>query len=202
MFVYSLCRQLCPDKLPVQPVERLGDGADGEVLSIKDQPDKVIKLGIIYEHPGRELKEYKQIQQVLDYAMSTHPPAFVRVYEHGYLGTYSRKIVEWRKDFQEFLMYYYIMEKLEKITEDEKKVFHSIVSHEDRGIEKNYSPEKIEEMLQGMERGLDFDTEKVILFCDNLQTSKLSHRDLHPRNIMKDRDGNYKVVDFDRSQLI
>lgn len=123
MFVYSLCRQLCPDKLPVQPVERLGDGADGEVLSIKDQPDKVIKLGIIYEHPGRELKEYKQIQQVLDYAMSTHPPAFVRVYEHGYLGTYSRKIVEWRKDFQEFLMYYYIMEKLEKITEDEKKYF-------------------------------------------------------------------------------
>jgi serine/threonine protein kinase len=201
MFVLSLCRQLCPDKLPVQPEERLGDGADGEILTIEGQPDRVIKLGIIYEHPARELKVYKQIQRVLDYVMIIQPVAFVRVYEHGYLGTYSRKVVEWRKDHQQFLIYYYIMEKLTKLNEDEKKVFHSIISHEDRGINKNYSLEKIGEMLQGMSRGLDFDTDKVILFCQNLQTSQLSHQDLHPRNIMKDAVGNYKLADLDRAQI-
>jgi serine/threonine protein kinase len=201
MFVHSLCRQLCPDKLPVQPAERLGDGADGEVLSIKDQPNRVIKLGIIYEHPSRELKVYEQIQKVLDYAMTTQPPAFVRVYEHGYLGTYNRKVVEWRKDVQEFLMYYYIMERLDKTTEDEKRVFHSIVSHEDRGITKNYSPEKISEMLQGMSRGLDFDAEKVILFCNNLRHAHVLHQDIHVRNIMKNANGDFKLVDFDRAKI-
>jgi serine/threonine protein kinase len=201
MFVLSLCRQLCPDKLPVQPEERLGDGADGEVLTIEGQPDRVIKLGIIYEHPARELKVYKQIQRVLDYAMTTQPAAFVRVYEHGYLGTYSRKVVEWRKDKQEFLIYYYIMEKLNKLNEDEKKVFHSIVSHEDRGIDKNYSLEKINDMLQGMSRGLDFDADKVTLFCQNLHQAHVLHDDIHVRNIMKDATGHYRLVDLDRAQI-
>jgi serine/threonine protein kinase len=200
MYVYSLCRQLCHDKLPVQPVERLGDGADGEVLSIKDQPDKVIKLCVIYDHPARELKEYQQIQQVLDYIMNAQPPAYVRVYKHGYLGTYSRQIykVPNKCEKQEFLLYYYIMEKLYKITEDEKKVFHSIISHEDRGIEKNYSPEKVNEMLQGMSRGLDFDVEKVRVFYYNLRQAHVLHRDLHVRNIMKNATGDFKLVDCDR----
>lgn len=201
MFVLSLCRQLCPDKLPVEPEERLDDGADGEVLTIAGQPDKVIKLGVIYEHPNRELTVYKQVQRVLDYTMTTQPEAFVRVYEHGYLGTYTRKIVEWRKDHQDFLLYYYIMEKLNKISEDEKKVFHTIISHEDRGINKNYSPEKIREMLQGMSRGLDFNADKVILFCQNLQANQVVHEDLHPRNILKNADGNFKLIDLDRCNL-
>jgi len=201
MFVLSLCQQLCPDKLPVQPEERLGAGADGEVLTIQGQPDRVIKLGIIYQHPARELKLYKQIQQVLDHVMTTQPAAFVRVYEHGYLGTYSRKIVEWRKDHQDFLIYYYIMEKLENLNEDEKKVFHSILSHEDREIAKNYSLEKITEMLQGMSQGLDFEIDKVMLFCERLRETLLIHEDLHPRNIMVDSEGNFKLIDLDRCSL-
>jgi hypothetical protein len=201
MLVYPLCQQLCYDKLSVIPLERIGDGADGEVLSVQGQPDRVIKLGIIYDHPSRELKAYQQIQSVLDHVMSIQPIAYVRVYEHGYLGTYSRKIIDHYKDMQEFLMYYYIMEKLEKISEDEKKVFHSILSHEDRGISKNFSVKKIADMLHGMSRGLDFDAEKVILFCNNLRAAKINHQDLHQRNIMKNNDGDYKIVDLDRSQL-
>lgn len=203
MLVHSLCQKLCPDKLPVQPVESLGNGSDGEALTIQGQPDRVIKLSVMYEYPGHELKGYQQIQQVLDYAMTTQPSAYVRIYEHGYLGTYSRQIhVPPRgRAKQDLLLYYYIMEKLFKITEDEKKVFHSIISHEDRGIDKNYSDEKIGEMLQGMSRGLDFDAEKIILFCHRLHEAKIKHQDLHPRNIMKNIDGNYKSIDLDRCSL-
>lgn len=202
MYVLSLCRQFCPEKIPVKTGERLGDGADGEVLEIVDEPNKVIKLGIFYERHDKGFeKYYKQIQRVLDYLMLTNPVAYARVYEHGYLGSYSRKMEHWRTGKQKFIIYYYIMEKLHKTTEDEKKVFHTILSHEDRGIEKNFSPEKIREMLEGMGRGLDFDAEKVSLFCDNIRGAAISHLDIHVRNIMKDDAGNFKLIDLDRIEL-
>src|SRR5277367_1143544 len=145
MYVLSLCRQFCLDKLPVQPDVRLGEGADGEVFSIVGDPNKVIKLGIFYERHDKGMANYyKQIESVLDYLIRTRPDAYAQVYEQGYLGTYSRPMPAWRNGRQDFIMYYYTMEKLQKISEDESKIFHSILSHEDRGIEKNFSSEKIQ----------------------------------------------------------
>lgn len=202
MFVLSLCRQFCPDKLPVQPGIRLGEGADGEVFTIIDDPNRVLKLAVLYERHDRGfLNYYKQIQKSLDYLIAIQPEAYAHVYEQGYLGTYTRKAEHWRSGEQKFIIYYYIMEKLEKTSEDERKVFHSILSHEDRGIEKNFSPEKIQEMLQGMGRGLDFDPEKVRLFCDNIRNAPISHLDIHVRNIMKNDSGDFKLIDLDRIEL-
>lgn len=202
MLVLSLCRQLCPDKIPYLPDVRLGDGADGEVFTISGDPSKVLKLGIFYERHDKGFeKHYQHIQNVLDYLIAYPPAAYARVYEHGYLGTYSRKAEHWRSGEQKFLIYYYTMEKLEKITEDEKKVFHTILSHEDRGIEKNWSPDKIREMLLGMSRGLDFDAEKVTLFCNNIKRAPVSHLDMHVRNIMKNDSGDFKLIDLDRIEL-
>ena len=202
MLVLSLCRQLCPDKIPYQTDTRLGDGADGEVFSILGDPSRVLKLGIFYERHDKGFeKHYKQIQRVLDYLIANPLDAYARVYEHGYLGSYTRKAEHWRSGEQKFIIYYYTMEKLNKITEDEKKVFHTIISHEDRGIEKNFSPDKIREMLQGMSRGLDFDAEKVTLFCNNIGAAPVSHLDIHVRNIMKNDTGDYKLIDLDRIEL-
>lgn len=202
MFVLSLCRQFCPDKVPYPVDVRLGDGADGEVFSIVGVPDKVLKLGVFYERHDKGFeKHYKQIQRALDYLIANQPDAYARVYEHGYLGSYARKAEHWRSGEQKFLIYYYTMEKLNKISEDESRIFHSILSHEDRGIEKNFSPEKIHEMLKGMGRGLDFDVEKVTLFCNNIRSASISHLDIHVRNIMKDNVGNFKLIDLDRIEL-
>lgn len=202
MFVLSLCRQLCPDKIPYQPDIRLGDGADGEVFSLTEDPLKVIKLGIKYEHRDEDLdREYLRITKGLEYLMESNPCSYARVYEYGYLGTFNREISTFRGGKQKFIMYYYTMEKLEKITEDEKKVFHSILSHEDRGIEKKFSPDKFREMLQGMGRGLDFDAEKVTFFCENIKSASVSHLDIHVRNIMKNASGDFKLIDLDRIKL-
>jgi len=202
MFVLSLCNQLCPDKLPVVVGERLGDGSDGEVFTINDQPEKVIKLCVIYDSPARRVKDYhSRIKLILDYMVQNSPEPYAKLYEHGYLGQYRRAFYDSPKKDQPFVIYYYIVEKLEKLTEDEKKVFHTILSHEDRGITKNYTPEKLRETLQGLGRGLDFDAEKVTLFCDNIRKSPVSHLDLHPRNIMKTKGGEFKLIDFDRSIL-
>jgi hypothetical protein len=203
MLVLNLCQQLCPEKIPVKTGARIGSGgADGEVFEILDEPKKVIKMGILYERHDRGLENYfNAIQKGLDYMMTVQPAAYARVYEHGYLGTYSRKMEYWRSGKQSFIIYYYIMEKLRKISEDETKVFHSILSHEDRGIDKNFSSEKVLEMLGGMGRGLDFDVEKVTLFCDNIRGASISHLDIHVRNIMKDDTNDFKLIDLDRIQL-
>jgi thiamine kinase-like enzyme len=93
------------------------------------------------------------------------------------------------------------MEKLFKISEDERKIFHTILSHEDRNIVKNYPLDKVKKMLTGMSYSLDFDYNKVIFFYQNLRDCPLQHLDLHVRNIMKDIDGNFKMIDFDRMKL-
>ena len=102
---------------------------------------------------------------------------------------------------QDFITYYYVMENLSKITEDEKKVFYSLLSHEDRNVKKNYSLSSVIDMLKEMQRGLDFDYNKAFRFYRVLKESKFHHMDLHPRNIMKDTDGNFKLIDFDRVMI-
>lgn len=202
MLVLKLCEQLCPDKIPVVPGLKLGDGADGEVFEIQGEPDKVIKFCVIYDTGNRPIhKTFKQVEDLLDYFTDNPASAYARVYSHGYLGEYSRPI-SWSNKGQAFILHYYVMEKLHKITEDERKVFHSIVSHEDRGIKKNFSPDKIKEMLTGMSVGLDFSVERVMFFCDNFKNTPVSHLDIHVRNIMKDSSGNFKLVDFDRAHFI
>jgi hypothetical protein len=197
MLVLSLCKEYCPDKLLIQTGARLGEGADGEVFSIVGDPLKVIKLGVLYERNDRSLFEcFKQIEGALNYLIESQPEAYARVYHHSNLGTYIRK-----SNGQRFVIYHYIMEKLEKISEDENRIFHSILSHEDRGIEKKFSLGKIDEMLQGMKRALDFDTEKVMLFCNNIHRASMSHLDIHTRNIMKDSTGTFKLIDLDRISL-
>ena len=202
MLVLPLCQHFCPDKVPFQLAECLGDGADGQCFSLQNDPKKVIKLGIVYEyHSGELFKIYNQMDRVLNYLIRTQPAAYAHVYEQEYLGLYSREMPYWHSGKQKFILYYYTMEKLRKISEDESKVFHSILSHEDRGIAKNFSLDKIREMLEGLGRGLDFDAEKVMLFCENINEASVYHLDLHPRNIMIDDSSNYKCIDMDRCEL-
>lgn len=201
MLVLKLCKQFCPEKIPVIPATKLGDGADGEVFEIKDQSDLVIKFCVLYETgPVRVQRSFKNVKKVLEYLQANPLPIYARVISFGMLGQFERETA--RKKPQPFILYYYIMEKLQKITEDERKVFHSIISHEDRGIIKNYPASKIQEMLEGMRTGLDFDMERVTFFCNKLRNVSVVHRDIHVRNIMKDCTGNFKLIDFDRAQLM
>jgi hypothetical protein len=205
VLVLSLCQQLCPEKIPVKTTERLGQGgADGETFAIEKDPNKVIKFSIIYDRFNKTPDTiYQQdILPVLDYLITNKPGICPTIYQHECLGEYSRPMDYWKDGLQKFLIHYYIMEKLFPITEDEKKVFHSIASHEDRGIKKDFSSEKIDETLQGLARGLDFDEKMITLFCTQLRGSSIQFNDLHPRNIMKNNFNQFKIIDFDRCQLL
>jgi serine/threonine protein kinase len=201
MLVLKLLQSHCPEKIPVTITNKLGDGADGEVFEYAEDSNKVIKFGILYETGSIALaRSYKYINKVLSYLVENPSPTYARVYTHEYMAEWSREVA-WKNTAQKYIIYYYIMEKLYKTSEDEKKVFHSILSHEDRGIKKNFSDEKIKEMLRGLSSGLDFDEAKVIFFINNFKKTPIDHFDVHVRNIMKDSDGNFKMIDFDRAEL-
>ena len=192
MNVLNLCKEFCPDKLPINVGVRLGDGSNGECLSIVGDPNMVIKLSILYDYNIGLYKFYEEIRKSINYIIQTKPRAYVNVYEQGYFGTFSRY-----SGGQKFILYYYLMEKLQEISEDEARVFHSILSHEDRLIKKNWSSVKIDKILKSLSTALDFDASMVKLFLEDIKLSNLIHRDLHSRNIMKTISGNFKLIDLD-----
>jgi len=180
-------------------LEEIGSGADGQVFNLSYS--KIIKLSVLYEDSLSLEIAYQSIHDRLQYLIS-HPeenPHFAKLYEFKSLGIYSR--ILYGNLPQRYLLYYYVVEKLLKISEDEKKVFHSLISHEDANRVKKYSIKKAIQILSELSRSLDIDQQKAIFFLKNLRESKLKHLDLHPRNIMKDQLGNFKLIDFDRLQL-
>lgn len=196
MLVLKLCQQNCPDKIPLHLAKKLGDGADGEVFELND---RVIKFCVLYDVIHFDFREaYRRINSVIDYLIHNPSPVYARVHERMYMGEWSRLTIS---GDQKYILYYYIMEKLQKISEDEQKVFHSILSHEDRGIKKNFETQQLKKILSGLQKGLDFDVEKIMFFNDFLRKTPLCHLDIHARNIMKDDQGNFKMIDFDRVNI-
>lgn len=198
MQALSLCQKVCPDKIPVITTTKIGDGADGEVFEIKDYSDRVIKFCVLYQYQYDIDNSFNNIKQVLSFIKNTQPPVCARVYEYDFL---SSSYKDTYKGKQKFILYYYVMEKLQKISDDEKKVFHSILSHEDRGIEKKFSEAKLKKILSGLSMGLDFDENNVKFFYKKIKESGILHHDLHVRNIMKTSCGDFKLIDFDRAEL-
>jgi len=201
MIVLDLIKKLCPEKLPHKLGDPIGSpGADGECFLLADDPTKVIKLSIIYDRfDGTTPSEayWKKISPVLDYIEQSQPTICARVYEYGFLGEYSRPIPTWRDGLQKFAIHYCVMERLNKLTDDERRVFHSLISHENRNAVKDLSPAKVENILAGLSTALDFDAARVRLFLDELRVSSLIHNDMHSRNIMKRDNGNYAFIDLD-----
>lgn len=175
----------------------IGQGADGQCFEIKNDIAKVIKYSIIFNIDDLCKIEdlYQKRSNAFFYLENQKDPAYVCVHTHKFLTKGLRDTVHGK---QEYLIYYYIMDKLNKISDDEKKIFHTILSHEDANKNKNISIFKIKKDLEKISGYLDFSEEQVILFCENIVKSKLIHEDLHVRNIMKDIDGNFKLVDCDR----
>ncbi len=201
MLVWKLCQNSCLSKIDIKPSKKLGDGADGEVFEIENDSDKVIKFCVLYNYENNLEKFYKEISNVINFIKDNNLPSYARVYEHVFLGKYFRELVESSSALSEYILYYYTMEKLYKISDDEKRVFHSVLSHEDSNKIKNYSLPQIKKMLDGMSLGLDFDVGRVMLFCEELKKAPIIHNDLHVRNIMKDKFGNFKLIDFDRCTI-
>lgn len=185
--------------LPFKLGQCLGSGADGVTFELDEQ--RVLKLSVLFNWDDLYDQKIGQITKVFDYMLSNECKAFCKVYDFEILGRYSRSLLNDVNIQQEYILYFYEMEKLTKISEEESKVFHTILSHEDRGLDKKYTLRLLENTLNGLSYSLDFEIHKVLEFYNNLQSSKIEHLDIHPRNIMKNKNGQFFMIDFDRCAL-
>jgi serine/threonine protein kinase len=151
---------------------KIGSGVDGEVFATAN-PNEVVKFSPKFD-----------LTPLVEVASGFHPH-FVKVEDFGVSPDGETCFV--------------VMERLEPLTEDEERLFHSLVSHEDKNITKPVlSPMQLEVVLDGLLVGLFFKKGKVKEFYQRVVLGNLTHKDLAPRNIMKTKGGDYKLIDLDR----
>jgi hypothetical protein len=188
-------RQICFESLPYKFNLLLGKGADGEVYSLHNHPNKVIKICVLYDLHFSIDEDFNRVQSILNELRCTDIHAYVNIHWWGKIYEGYRYTVNAP---QKYILYYYVMDQLSPISEDEYKLFHSLLSHEDRNLIKDFSVPYVNNLLDALNPYLQFDKNKVIQFYLELKDSKLQQTDLHPRNIMKTKSGNYKIIDIDR----
>jgi hypothetical protein len=201
MLTLSLCQKVCPNLIPPNVGESLGDGSDGQVFELTSDINKVIKISLLSCLIGDNLDlEYSRIEKSLHYLKENNDSLYAHLYTYECLGKYSRIIFNDRISLgeeQEYILYSYVMEKCFELSQHEKNIFLSLMDAGDENFIKNCTPAQIKNILTG----LDGDVEKVILFFDNLKKSPLRHLDIHVRNIMKSESGDFKLIDFDQTKL-
>lgn len=168
-------------------------GADGEVY---ESNNIIYKLSIIYDHYHciDFEKKFSSTIEIIQSLVNYPDPAFVSVLKFENLLSGYREAAN---NKQKYHIYCYQMPKLFPLTEDEKKVLHSLISHEDNNIQKTFDVA----LATTLKKHLEFDLDKLVEFSNNISKSKYLHLDMHDRNIMKDMHGNFKLIDLDRITL-
>lgn len=167
----------------------IGGNADGEVFS---SGENVIKFTEIKDSKKNANIKYFNNKKAIEYIIDNDIKHFCKIYDFGLVKVFEN-------DYR--IIYFYLMEKLNPLSDDERKVFHSTISHEDFNKIKNFDEKRINNIVNEMSHFFDFDKQKVTQFINEVQYSNVKHLDIHPRNIMKDNFGNFKFIDFDRIQI-
>lgn len=175
----------------------LGEGADGEVYALQYEPNKVIKYSIIFdiEYSYTTLDKYQQLAKKHQLIQQKKYSCFSKLYQTEMLLCYQRLT---EVGLQEYLIFSAIMEKLFHLSNDEEKVFHTLVTSHLLNVRNKEADLRIAQILRQLSQGLDFSQERLTLFLQQLRDCPIRHTDLEPRNIMKDASGNFKLIDFDR----
>jgi hypothetical protein len=151
--------------------EMLGSGVDGAVYALSDS-DSVVKFCDAFD------------QALLTEIVAGYHPQYVKVLDFG-IG----------EDGTHFI----VMERLLSLSEDEGKVFHSLLSHEDKNaVKKRLSDPELMNVLAGLAKGLEFNADDVAIFYHQVVFGVMTHNDLHTRNIMKTSCGEFKLIDLNR----
>jgi hypothetical protein len=184
MKVFNKCPEF--NKHPVGTF--IAEGADGEAFLSED---KVIKFTIIRDGKDNANNVWFKNKTILEAIFDTNPRHFCKVFDFGVVKVINDPYS---------IIYFSLLEKLNQMSSDESKAIDSLISHRDynKYPDINKSIGKVSELHQY----LDFDKNKMIKFLECIKSSKIKHLDMHPRNVMKDSFGNFKLIDFDRMEKI
>lgn len=198
MNAYSFVEGICKEKFDFKIGKEIGWGAQGQVFEIEDQPKRVIKISILYDvDPYLDLDiVFDKIQKVYKYVCSHQASNLGKIYEFGRLRTGSRNTVN---GLQDYIVYYSIQEKMESLSDDEKKVFKTICQALNDELELERT---IEDIVKELGAWLKFDSEKIMKFYYSLGDLPFDHNDLRCQNILKDVNGNFRLIDFDLAEFV
>lgn len=180
-------------RLPFVLGDELGSGIDGQVFEKKSDNNNVIKISCVVAD-----EYWDSIHHLLFQLKDKKYWHFAKVHEFGPLLTFDQVDDDLDLPSKEFTIHYLEMEKLLPLTEDEQKVFHTLLSHEDANKQKVYTRERLISLAEELSSGLSFDRNKALAFCFAIMNCPIRHKDLHQRNIMKNVAGGFRLVDFDR----
>jgi len=185
------------EKLPFQLGECLGNGNQGYVYSDLDNSEQVIKLSILVDDFGPITlnDRFDNIRKTYRHIIDNPHSSIVKISKFDQLSKGSEFIFEWE---QCWIIYYSIMEKLNPLSEDECKVFKTICDAFNGEVKIERT---VEIIVKEQKEWLKFDDEKILNFYKSLSDLKIDHKDFEPRNIMKDKDNNIKLIDFDLSKM-
>lgn len=187
----------CPEKvLPASSLEKLGDGFHGEAYLIPES-NQVIKYSLLYQSMVTDflLQDFfSRLEKVCVFQKQNNYPCFVKIIDfkfitYGFGGTGVG---------EDLLFYQTTMERLNLISADEKKLFKTIV-RQHRDVKASW--QKIIKDVREQSHWLDFDLEKVVSFIYLLEDAPIEHDDMSSSNILKDNNGNFKLIDLDFSRL-
>lgn len=181
--------------IPFELGDELGYGADGQVFSLKSDYDKVLKLSVIYQNDINLNHHFDAVSKKLSFIMKLDSKHLAKVFEFNFLFLGNRNTINGP---QKYLVYYTLLEKLNKFTEDEGKVLKTLCDIYNNKFGKN---KPFIQSCNELQNWLLFDREKVLDFYKFLIHCPVKHNDVHRRNIMKDNLGNFKLIDFDRMTL-
>ncbi len=173
------------NKYPVN--ERLNGGADGDVFT---SDDKIIKFVKIKDEKKNANNVWNKNKAIITKIMDISPKHFCKIYDFGLICVSENPYS---------IVYFYLMEKLNGLSDDEKKAIDTLISHRDYNRKINFN--KALDLVPALDKYLEFDSNKMNLFIKQIQGSNIIHNDIHARNVMKDNFGNFKLIDFERMSI-
>jgi len=187
----QLVTDKCPDAVFPAPGALLGSGFHGQVFQDAEDPERVIKLsrttkGMCFHNKVacNPRFAYVKLKKILNILKTDYYP-FAKAHSYGFLFGSSRAA-----------LYFTSMEKLLPTSEDEKKVLTTICADLQCG---KYEAGRKNAFAQSY--WLDINRNKLDKFINGLELSIIHHNDLSVSNIMKDKFGNFKLIDFDFATL-
>lgn len=198
MSAFEKFKQISKEPIPLVG-ERLGEGTQGEVFSLLDDPNKVIKFAYLESKKDKCTGKNEVIKSsflsVMGYLKKHYFSCFPKVYHYGVLDIYNDKSYSGNVHLS-----FSVVEKLEKLSEDEAFMIESIVSH----IENCCSDlERIEFIIRRHcdNYNINLNIKKFMRFYTQLICVPVIHNDMCGSNFMIDEYGDYKLIDFDRARL-
>lgn len=176
----------------------LNEGAQGKVYNIKEHRNKIVKISMLYDRDASPIEDiFSNIQNIYFWIKDNPQDVLVKIFEFGKLTEGERPFYPFIKD-QKYISYYSIQEKLLRISLDEMKVFDAVSDYHN----KFNSQKSLQESIIDLKGYFNFDFDKVLAFCCNLQKLPIDNHDFRHCNIMKDKNDNFKLIDFDLAEFL